>query len=133
MAEAAKRNKAKKTKKTKKVVSEGILHVNASFNNTIITVTDRQGNALRQASAGSAGFGSSRKRTTYAAEVAASGLAEKIKEFKMERVTARVKGPGPGRESAVRAFSNSGIKVTEIEDRTPVPHNGCRPSKKRRV
>lgn len=123
-----------KTKKSKKVVNDGIIHIHASFNNTIITVTDRQGNALRQASSGSAGFTSSRKHTPFAAQVAAEGLAEKVKEeFKMERIDVRVKGPGPGRESAVRAFNSAGFKVGVIEDCTPIAHNGCRPPKKRRV
>jgi small subunit ribosomal protein S11 len=125
---------ARKTKKSKRIVSDGILHIHASFNNTIITVSDRQGNALRQASSGSAGFTSSRKHTPFAAQVAAEGLATKVKdEFKMERVDVRIKGPGPGRESAVRAFNSVGFKVGVIEDVTPIPHNGCRPPKKRRV
>lgn len=125
---------ARKTKKNKRVVSDGILHVHASFNNTIITVTDRQGNSLRQASSGSAGFTSSRKHTPFAAQVAAEGLATKVKEeFKMERIDVRIKGPGPGRESAVRSFNAVGFKIGEIEDVTPIPHNGCRPPKKRRV
>ena len=96
---------ARKSKKAKKVVTDGIIHINASFNNTIITVTDRQGNALRQSSSGAAGFTSSRKHTPFAAQVAAEQLANTVKEeFKMERIDVRVKGPGPGRESAIRAF-----------------------------
>lgn len=136
MAEARKGSKGKttKAKKNKRVVSEGIMHVHASFNNTLITITDRQGNALQQASSGSAGFTSSRKHTPFAAQVAAEGLANKVKEeFKMERVDVRIKGPGPGRESAVRAFNSVGFKVGVIEDCTPIAHNGCRPPKKRRV
>ena len=132
MAEAV----AKVVKKTKKRkhVSEGIVHVHATFNNTIITITDRQGDALCQASSGSAGFTSSRKHTPYAAQMAAEGLAIKAKdEFKIERVDVRVKGPGPGRESVIRAFNGAGYKVTSIEDCTGVPHNGCRPPKKRRM
>ena len=125
---------ARKTKKAKKVVTDGIVHVNATFNNTIIMVTDRQGNALRQASSGSAGFTSSRKHTPFAAQVAAEQLANVVKdEFKMERIDVRIKGPGPGRESTVRAFNSVGLKIGSIEDRTPIPHNGCRPPKKRRV
>jgi small subunit ribosomal protein S11 len=125
---------ARKTKKAKKVVTDGIVHVNATFNNTIIMVTDRQGNALRQASSGSAGFTSSRKHTPFAAQVAAEQLANVVKdEFKMERVDVRIKGPGPGRESTVRAFNGVGLKIGSIEDCTPIPHNGCRPPKKRRV
>jgi small subunit ribosomal protein S11 len=124
----------RKTKKAKRVVSEGILHIHASFNNTIVTVTDRQGNSLRQSSSGAAGFTSSRKHTPFAAQVAADNLANTVKEeFKMTRVDVRIKGPGPGRESAVRAFNGAGITVGSIEDRTPIPHNGCRPPKKRRV
>lgn len=125
---------ARKNKKAKKVITDGIIHINASFNNTIITVTDRQGNALRQSSSGAAGFTSSRKHTPFAAQVAAEQLANTVKdEFKMERVDVRVKGPGPGRESAIRAFNGAGFKVGSIEDCTPIPHNGCRPPKKRRV
>ncbi|MSP53667.1 MAG: 30S ribosomal protein S11 [Gammaproteobacteria bacterium] len=124
----------KKSKKSKKVVTDAILCINASFNNTIITLTDRQGNSLCQASSGSAGFTSSRKHTPFAAQVAAEGLANKARdEFKCERVDVRVKGPGPGRESSIRAFAAAGYKIGVIEDRTPVPHNGCRPPKKRRV
>jgi small subunit ribosomal protein S11 len=124
----------KKSKKSKKVVTDGILCINASFNNTIITLTDRQGNSLCQASSGSAGFTSSRKHTPFAAQVAAEGLANKARdEFKCERIDVRVKGPGPGRESSIRAFAAAGYKIGVIEDRTPVPHNGCRPPKKRRV
>ena len=125
---------ARKIKKAKKVITDGVIHINASFNNTIITVTDRQGNALRQSSSGAAGFTSSRKHTPFAAQVAAEQLANIVKEeFKMERVDVRVKGPGPGRESAIRAFNGAGFKVGNIEDCTPIPHNGCRPPKKRRV
>ena len=124
---------ARKSKKAKKVITDGIIHINASFNNTIITVTDRQGNALRQSSSGAAGFTSSRKHTPFAAQVAAEQLANTVKEeFKMERIDVRVKGPGPGRESAIRAFHGAGFKWC-IEDCTPIPHNGCRPPKKRRV
>ena len=125
---------ATKSKKIKKVITDGIVHINASFNNTIITVTDRQGNALRQSSSGAAGFTSSRKHTPFAAQVAAEQLANIVKdEFKMERVDVSVKGPGPGRESTIRAFNAVGFKVGSIEDHTPIPHNGCRPPKKRRV
>jgi small subunit ribosomal protein S11 len=110
------------------------VHIHATFNNTIIMVTDRQGNALRQSSSGAAGFTSSRKHTPFAAQVAAEQLANVVKdEFKMERIDVRIKGPGPGRESAVRAFNGVGFKINSIEDCTPIPHNGCRPPKKRRT
>ncbi len=125
---------ARKSKKTNKAVTDGVVYINASFNNTIITVTDRQGNVLRQSSSGAAGFTSSRKHTPFAAQVAAEQLANAVKdEFKMERVDVNVKGPGPGRESTIRAFNSAGLKIGSIEDRTPIPHNGCRPPKKRRV
>ena len=131
---AAKEVAGKSKKSSKKIVTDAIVHIHASFNNTIITVTDRQGNALRQASSGSAGFTSSRKHTPYAAQVAAEQLANEVKErYKVERADMRVKGPGPGRESAVRAFNAAGIKISGIEDCTPIAHNGCRPPKKRRM
>jgi small subunit ribosomal protein S11 len=122
-----------KKKSSKKIVTDGIVHIHASFNNTIITVSDRQGNVLRQASSGSAGFTSSRKHTPYAAQVAAKALAETVKDtFKLERVEVKVKGPGPGRDAA-RSFNEVGIKISSIEDCTPIAHNGCRPPKKRRM
>jgi small subunit ribosomal protein S11 len=121
-------------KKNKKVVTEGIVFVHASFNNTIINVTDNQGNSLAQHSSGAAGFSGSRKHTPFAAQVAAEKVATIAKEeFKMEKVEVRVKGPGPGRDSSVRALSMAGLEVTSILDETPIPHNGCRPSKRRRI
>ncbi len=120
-------------KKVKKNVVDGIAHVHASFNNTIITITDRQGNALAWATAGGSGFRGSRKSTPFAAQVAADRAGQTVKEFGMKNLEVRVKGPGPGRDSAVRALNNAGFKVTSISDVTPIPHNGCRPPKKRRV
>jgi len=120
-------------KKVKKTVTDGVAHIHASFNNTIITITDRQGNALSWATAGGSGFRGSRKSTPFAAQVAADKAAEKAKEFGLKNIDVNVNGPGPGRESAVRALNNAGFKVTSISDVTPIPHNGCRPPKKRRV
>lgn len=120
-------------KRVKKNVVDGVAHVHASFNNTIITITDRQGNALAWATAGGSGFRGSRKSTPFAAQVAAEKVGNTVKEFGMKNIEVRVKGPGPGRESAVRALNAGGFKVTSISDVTPIPHNGCRPPKKRRV
>jgi small subunit ribosomal protein S11 len=120
-------------KKVKKQVADGIAHVHASFNNTIITITDRQGNALGWATAGGSGFRGSRKSTPFAAQVAADRVGQAVKEFGVKNLDVNVKGPGPGRESAVRALNNAGFKITGITDVTPIPHNGCRPPKKRRV
>jgi small subunit ribosomal protein S11 len=120
-------------KKVKKDVADGIAHIHASFNNTIIMITDRQGNALAWATAGGSGFRGSRKSTPFAAQVAAEKAGEKVKEYGMKNIEVEVKGPGPGRESAVRALNNAGFQITNITDVTPIPHNGCRPPKKRRV
>ena len=120
-------------KKVKKNVSEGIAHVNASFNNTIITITDRQGNALSWATSGGAGFKGSRKSTPFAAQVAAEAAGKAAQEYGVKNIEVRIKGPGPGRESSVRALNSVGLKITSIQDITPVPHNGCRPPKKRRI
>mgnify|MGYP001345520781 FL=1 len=120
-------------KKVKKVVTDGVAHVYASFNNTIITITDRQGNALCWTIAGGSGFRGSRKSTPFAAQVAADRCGEMAKEFGVKSLDVNIKGPGPGRESAVRALNNCGFKITSINDVTPIPHNGCRPPKKRRV
>ncbi len=120
-------------KKVKKQVADGVAHVHASFNNTIITITDRQGNALGWATAGGSGFRGSRKSTPFAAQVAADRVGQAVKEFGLKNLDVNVKGPGPGRESAVRALNNAGFKITSITDVTPIPHNGCRPPKKRRV
>ena len=120
-------------KKVKKNVAEGIAHIHASFNNTIITITDRQGNALSWATSGGAGFKGSRKSTPFAAQVAAEAAGKVAVEFGVKNLEVRIKGPGPGRESAVRSLNAVGYKITNIIDVTPIPHNGCRPPKKRRV
>ena len=120
-------------KKVKKTVTDGVAHVHASFNNTIITISDRQGNALCWTTAGGSGFRGSRKSTPFAAQVAAERCGEMAKEFGMKSLDVEIKGPGPGRESAVRALNAVGFKITSISDVTPIPHNGCRPPKKRRV
>ena len=119
-------------KKTKRIVSEGLAHVHASFNNTIITITDRQGNVLAWATAGSAGFKGSRKSTPFAAQVAAEQVIQRVSDVGLESVSVYVKGPGPGRESAVRGLNAGGLRITNITDVTPIPHNGCRPPKRRR-
>lgn len=119
-------------KKTKRIVSDGLAHVHASFNNTIITITDRQGNVLAWATAGSAGFKGSRKSTPFAAQVAAEQVIQRVSDFGLESVSVFVKGPGPGRESAVRGLNAGGLRITNITDVTPIPHNGCRPPKRRR-
>lgn len=120
-------------KKVKKNVADGIVHVHASFNNTIITITDRQGNALSWATAGGQGFKGSRKSTPFAAQVAAENAGRVAQDQGIKNLEVRIKGPGPGRESAVRALNALGIKIAVIEDVTPVPHNGCRPPKRRRI
>ena len=125
--------KAPVKKKVKKDVADGIAHIHASFNNTIIMITDRQGNALAWATAGGSGFRGSRKSTPFAAQVAAEKAGERVKEYGMKNLEVEIKGPGPGRESAVRALNNAGFQITNITDVTPIPHNGCRPPKKRRV
>ncbi len=129
MAQPATRTK----KRVKKQVLDAIAHIQASFNNTIITITDRQGNTLSWATSGGCGFRGSRKSTPFAAQVAAEKAGTAALDYGVKNVEVRVKGPGPGRESAVRALNAVGFKVTEIEDVTPIPHNGCRPPKKRRV
>jgi small subunit ribosomal protein S11 len=124
---------ARVRKKVKKNVADAIAHIHASFNNTIVTITDRQGNALAWATAGGAGFKGSRKSTPFAAQVAAEGVGRAAQEYGVKNLEVRIKGPGPGRESTVRALNAAGFKITSISDVTPLPHNGCRPPKKRRV
>ena len=120
-------------KKVKKNVAEGVAHVHASFNNTIVTITDRQGNALAWATSGSNGFKGSRKSTPFAAQIAAEAAGKAAQECGVKNLEVRIKGPGPGRESAVRALNALGMKITSITDITPIPHNGCRPPKRRRI
>ena len=120
-------------KKAKRTVIDGIAHIHASFNNTIVTITDRQGNSLAWATAGGSGFRGSRKSTPFAAQVASQKAGEAAKEYGLKTLEVFVRGPGPGRESAIRALNAAGYKITNITDVTPIPHNGCRPPKKRRV
>ena len=124
---------ARQRKRVKKNVVDGVAHVHASFNNTIITITDRQGNALSWATSGGCGFRGSRKSTPFAAQVAAEKAGQVVKDFGMKNLDVEIKGPGPGRESAVRALNTLGFKINNITDVTPIPHNGCRPPKRRRV
>lgn len=123
----------RKKKKDRKNIPVGIVHIDASFNNTIITITDPSGNAVAWGSCGAEGFKGSRKSTPFAAQVAAENAARKAQDHGMRSVSVLVKGPGTGRESAIRAMGAVGLRVTGIKDVTPIPHNGCRPSKKRRV
>jgi small subunit ribosomal protein S11 len=129
MARASTRSR----KKAKKVVTDGVAYIHASFNNTIVTITDRQGNALCWATSGGSGFRGSRKSTPFAAQVAAERAGTAALEYGMKNLEVKVKGPGPGRESAVRSLNNVGFKIINIFDVTPIPHNGCRPPKRRRV
>lgn len=126
---------AEKTKKKKvnKGVTLGIAHINASFNNTIITITDKQGNTLAWSAPGVVGYSGSKKSTPFAAQIAASDAAKKAMDVGLKEVEVFVKGPGPGRESAIRALQASGLTIVSIKDITPIPHNGCRSRKKRRV
>lgn len=125
--------KSKGKKRVKKNIATGIAHIQSTFNNTIVTVTDVQGNTVAWASAGASNFKGSRKSTPFAAQVAAENAARKAMDHGMRSVAIFVKGPGAGRESALRAFQIAGMKVTLIRDVTPIPHNGCRPPKRRRV
>jgi len=120
-------------KKVKKHIVDGIAHIHATFNNTIVTITDRQGNTVSWATAGGCGFRGSRKSTPFAAQVAAERAGKAAQDVGMKNLEVRVRGPGPGRESAVRSLNSAGFKISNIEDVTPIPHNGCRPPKKRRV
>lgn len=133
MAEAKKNQGAKIRRKERKNITSGVVHVNSTFNNTMITITDAQGNTISWSSAGAHGFKGSRKSTPYAAQVAAEDAAKKAAEHGMKTVEVMVKGPGSGRESALRALQAVGFIVTSIKDVTAIPHNGCRPRKRRRV
>ncbi|QJC29995.1 30S ribosomal protein S11 [Enterobacteriaceae endosymbiont of Plateumaris sericea] len=128
-----KKQVSKFKKNIKKQIIDGIAHIHASFNNTIVTITDRQGNSLGCATAGGSGFRGSRKSTPFAAQVAAERCAEFVKDYGIKNLEVMVKGPGPGRESTIRALNNAGFRITNITDITPIPHNGCRPPKRRRV
>jgi small subunit ribosomal protein S11 len=129
MAESSSRTR----KKVKRTVSDGVAHIHATFNNTIVTISDRQGNTLSWATAGGSGFRGSRKSTPFAAQIAAERAGQMAQEMGMKNLEVMVKGPGPGRDSAVRALNAIGFKISRIDDVTPIPHNGCRPPKKRRV
>ena len=127
------KDKARVKRREKKNITSGIAFVNATYNNTMITITDAQGNAISWSSAGGMGFKGSRKSTPYAAQVAAEDAARKAMEHGMKTIEVMVKGPGTGRESALRALQSTGFTITSIKDVTPIPHNGCRPPKRRRV
>lgn len=125
--------KVKKTKKVKKFVESGQAHIHATFNNTIVTITDESGNVISSAAAGKKGFKGTRKGTPFAAQLSAEEAAKKAREFGMKTIAVFVRGPGTGRETAIRSIQNAGIRVNSIKDVTPIPHNGCRPPGKRRV
>ncbi len=127
------KSSARTKKRVKKNIPEGIAHIHATFNNTIIMITDRQGNALAWATSGGSGFKGSRKSTPFAAQVAAEKAGTVAAEHGVKNLEVRVKGPGPGRESAIRSLNANGFRITNITDVTPIPHNGCRPPKRRRV
>jgi small subunit ribosomal protein S11 len=129
----AKRSQRGASRKAKRTLSHGMAYIHATFNNTIITITDLQGNAVVWASAGSSGFKGSRKSTPYAARLAAQEVMKTAKDLGLQEVDVLVKGPGPGREAAIRALMGTEVRVRSISDVTPIPHNGCRPPKKRRV
>ena len=133
MAKRESGSRRSKSRKEKRTLSHGIAHIHVTFNNTIITITDTQGNAVAWASAGSAGFKGSRKSTPYAAGLAAKAVVKAAKDLGLQELDVHVKGPGPGRESAIRALMAENVKIRSISDTTPIPHNGCRPPKKRRV
>ncbi len=134
MAQASSKATTKVRKKQRRVITDGVAHIHASFNNTIITITDRQGNTLAWSSAAKCGFKNSRKSTPFAAQMAADDAAKiAVELYGMKQVDVIIRGPGPGRESAVRALHSGGLKILSLKDGTGIPHNGCRPPKKRRV
>ena len=134
MAKVQKKGAATRTRRReRKNIEKGAAHIRSSFNNTIVTITDLNGNAISWASSGEMGFRGSRKSTPFAAQVAAERCAEAVKEYGIKNLEVMVKGPGPGRESTIRALNAAGFRITNITDVTPIPHNGCRPPKKRRV
>jgi small subunit ribosomal protein S11 len=130
---AAEKDKKSVKKRSKNAPELGVAHIQATFNNTIVSITDLSGNVISWSSAGAQGFKGSRKSTPFAAQVAAEKAAIKARDMGMKKLEVCVRGPGPGRESAIRALSNTGMEVTVIRDKTPIPHNGCRPRKRRRV
>jgi small subunit ribosomal protein S11 len=130
---AAEKDKKSVKKRSKNAPELGVAHIQATFNNTIVSITDLSGNVISWSSAGAQGFKGSRKSTPFAAQVAAEKAAIKARDMGMKKLEVCIRGPGPGRESAVRALSNTGMEVTVIRDKTPIPHNGCRPRKRRRV
>jgi len=132
-AEMAKKKKKEKKKKIRLSSNVGVAHITATFNNTIITITDLDGNALTWSSAGTVGFKGAKKSTPYAAQIASFNVAKRVKDMGLTDVEVLVKGPGPGRESAIRSLQSAGLNVKKVKDITPSPHNGCRPRKKRRV
>jgi small subunit ribosomal protein S11 len=129
----AKGTKGKAKKKTRVIESEGVAHIQATFNNTLVTITDMQGNAITWGSAGKSGFKGSKKSTPFAAQIAAENAAREALNLGVKRVHVRVQGPGSGRESAIQALQAAGLQIRSIKDVTPIPHNGCRPPKRRRV
>ena len=130
---AAEKDKKSGKKRTKNAPELGVAHIHATFNNTIVSISDLSGNVISWSSAGAQGFKGSRKSTPFAAQVAAEKAAIKARDMGMRKLEVCIKGPGPGRESAIRSLSNTGLEVTVIRDKTPMPHNGCRPRKRRRV
>lgn len=133
MADQKKKGKAKSKKRVKKVDSVGVAHIKATFNNTVVTITDTKGGAVSWASAGKVGFKGSKKSTPFAAQLAANSCAKEAMDLGMRKIEVWVKGPGSGREAAIRSLSAAGLEITAIKDVTPIPHNGCRPPKRRRV
>ncbi len=133
MAKEIKKQKATRKKKITRTVTHGVAHIQSTFNNTVVTITDKEGNALTWSSAGTIGFKGARKGTPFAAQLAAESAAKKAMDFGLKQIEVYVKGPGAGRESAIRSLQAAGLSISLIKDVTPIPHNGCRPPKRRRV